>query len=343
VPKALIVGIPGTELDGAVRRLLADIDPLGFILFARNVETPDQVRRLVAELRDTVGRSDAPVLIDQEGGRVARLTPPHWRKAPPAAAFGRLAEQNLEGAKRAVHLNARLIGTELMALGINVDCAPVCDVPVADADPIIGDRAFAADPDRVAILARCFCEGLAAAGVLPIIKHIPGHGRAGVDSHKALPRVTAGADELAVREFAPFRALADLKAPVPWAMTAHVIYTAHDADAPATLSRRVIGDVIRGSIGFDGIIISDDLSMHALSGPFAARARDALATGCDIALHCNGKADEMTEVADGCGPIGAATAKRLEASLNVLETIPAFDAAEALTELTWLLAGDGAS
>lgn len=342
MPKALIVGVPGPDLDSATRRLLTDIDPLGFILFARNVENPAQVRALVADLRNTIGRADAPVLIDQEGGRVARLKPPHWRAAPPASVFGRLAARNPEGAKRAVHLNAQLIGAELAALGINVDCAPVCDVPAADADPIIGDRAFATDPETVAVLARCFCAGLSAAGVLPVIKHIPGHGRAEVDSHKALPRVTAAGGDLAQHDFAPFAALSDIKAPVPWAMTAHVIYTAHDAQAPATLSGRVIADVIRGTIGFSGIVISDDLSMQALSGPFAARAQDALAAGCDLALHCNGKADEMAQVAEGCTSIGAATAKRLEASLGALSTGTDFDHENALATLAELLAGDDA-
>ncbi len=342
MPKALIVGVPGPDLDSATRRLLTDIDPLGFILFARNVENPAQVRALVADLRNTIGRADAPVLIDQEGGRVARLKPPHWRAAPPASVFGRLAARNPEGAKRAVHLNAQLIGAELAALGINVDCAPVCDVPAADADPIIGDRAFATDPETVAVLARCFCAGLSAAGVLPVIKHIPGHGRAEVDSHKALPRVTAAGGDLAQHDFAPFAALSDIKAPVPWAMTAHVIYTAHDAQAPATLSGRVIADVIRGTIGFSGIVISDDLSMQALSGPFAARAQDALAAGCDLALHCNGKADEMAQVAEGCTSIGAATAKRLKASLGALSTGTDFDHENALATLAELLAGDDA-
>jgi len=342
VPKALIVGVPGPDLDSATRRLLTDIDPLGFILFSRNVENPAQVRALVADLRNTIGRADAPVLIDQEGGRVARLKPPHWRAAPPASVFGRLAARNPEGAKRAVHLNAQLIGAELAALGINVDCAPVCDVPAADADPIIGDRAFATDPETVAVLARFFCAGLSAAGVLPVIKHIPGHGRAEVDSHKALPRVTAAGGDLAQHDFAPFAALSDIKAPVPWAMTAHVIYTAHDAQAPATLSGRVIADVIRGTIGFSGIVISDDLSMQALSGPFAARAQDALAAGCDLALHCNGKADEMAQVAEGCTSISAATAKRLEASLGALSTGTDFDHENALATLAELLAGDDA-
>lgn len=342
MPKALIVGVPGPELDGATRRLVAGMDPLGFILFARNVETPDQVRALVADLRDSVGRADAPVLIDQEGGRVARLTPPHWRAAPPAAVFRRLAAHDPEAAKRAVTLNARLIGAELAALGINVDCAPVCDVPAADADPIIGDRAFATDPATVAMLARCFCDGLAAAGVLPVIKHIPGHGRAEVDSHKALPKVTASDEDLSRHDLAPFTALAGLKPPVPWAMTAHVIYSAYDPEAPATLSKRVIAGIIRGTIGFDGIVISDDLSMNALSGPFAARAHDALAAGCDLALHCNGKAEEMTQVAEGCGPIGDATAKRLEASLGALGADAAFDPDEALATLDKVLAGDNA-
>lgn len=340
MPRPLIVGVAGKRLQAPERRFIAEAEPLGFILFARNVETPDQVRALVAELRDAVGREGAPVLVDQEGGRVARLAPPHWRAAPPAALFGRLARASgREVAQRAVRLNARLIGAELHGLGINVDCAPVADVPVTGADPVIGDRAFAHDPEPVATLAAAFCEGLAASGVLPVVKHVPGHGRAGVDSHKGLPRVGASKAELASRDFAPFAALARLRNPEPWAMTAHVVFAAYDAEAPATLSPRVVSEVVRGEIGFDGVLITDDLSMGALAGPLRARAEGAFAAGCDLALHCNGALAEMEEVAAGCpGTLEAAAEARLARSLGALGPPRDFDAAAARAELEALIA-----
>jgi beta-N-acetylhexosaminidase len=338
VPRALIVGIAGTRVGAKEFTFIREADPLGFILFARNIAAREQVIALVEELRGAAGRADAPVLIDQEGGRVARLRPPQWRAAPAAAAFGALMHLNREHALRAATLNAHLIGAELAALGITVDCAPVADVPVAEADPVIGDRAFDTAPEAVAALAGAFCDGLDAAGVLPVIKHIPGHGRAAVDSHKDLPRVDAARADLAARDFVPFRMLARRTRPQPWAMTAHVVYECCDKDAPATLSRAVITDVIRGDIGFDGVIISDDLSMDALTGPFEARAHRALVAGCDLALHCNGRIEEMTAVAAGCGPVGAETALRLERSLGALRPPAAFDAAAALAELDALMA-----
>lgn len=337
-PKALVVGLAGTRLADSERRFIRAADPLGFILFGRNVDSPDQLRELIADLRDSVGRASAPVLIDQEGGRVARLRPPHWRTAPPAALFGRLARTNRETARRAVYLNARLIGAELAVLGITVDCAPVLDVPVAGADPVIGDRAFGQDPEPVATLGNAFCDGLISAGVLPVIKHIPGHGRAGVDSHKGLPRVAASRAELSSRDFAPFRALSRRRAPEPWAMTAHVVYEAYDREAPATLSLAVVGDVIRGEIGFDGILISDDLSMGALAGDFGARAQTALAAGCDLVLHCNGEMEEMEAVAAATDDIGEATAARLARSVEALDMGAPFDAEEAMAELAALIA-----
>lgn len=339
-PKALIVGVAGTALSETERRFLKESDPLGFILFARNVEAPEQVRDLIADMRDAVGRAGAPVLIDQEGGRVARLVPPHWHAAPPAATFGSLALTNREAARRAAYLNARLIGSELAALGITVDCAPVLDVPVAEADPVIGDRAFAGDPEPVAMLGAAFCDGLVAAGVLPVVKHIPGHGRAGVDSHKGLPRVGVRATELASRDFAPFRAVLSQRSvpPEPWAMTAHVVYEAYDPDLPATLSPTVIEDVIRGEIGFDGIVISDDLSMGALKGSFEERARTALTAGCDILLHCNGAMAEMEALAVAADEIGGTTTARLARSLEALDISASFDAEDARREFIDLLA-----
>ena len=303
-PNAVIFGCAGPSLNPRERAFFRDANPVGFILFKRNCEGPDQVRALVRELRATVERPEAPVLIDQEGGRVARLQPPHWRRYPAPATLGALGG---ERAVEAVQLVARLIADDLAALGITVDCLPVLDVPQPGADPVIGDRAYSHDPRKVARLGKAACEGLLEGGLLPVIKHIPGHGRAGVDSHHALPRVTASRSELDAADFAPFRALAGM----PWAMTAHVVYTAIDADAPATLSPLVIHGIIRGSMGFDGVLVSDDLSMNALGGPIGARAARALAAGCDLALHCNGDAAEMAAVAASVAPLTPEARRRL--------------------------------
>ncbi len=297
-PAAVVFGCAGTVLDEAEKRFFAAADPLGFILFTRNVESPDQMRKLVAEMRGCVGRH-APVLIDQEGGRVQRLRPPRWPAHPPMAAFGRLARSDRERAARAAALNARLIAAELIGLGIDVDCVPVLDVPVPDVTLAIGDRALADDPGTVALLGRAIVEAMLGGGVMPVIKHLPGHGRALVDSHGELPRVTASRAELAARDYLPFRALRD----APWGMTAHLLFTAIDPGRPATLSAKVIGETIRGEIGFDGLLLSDDLSMKALAGGYQERASGCLAAGCDVALHCNGKMDEMRAVAAGVRPL----------------------------------------
>jgi len=305
--RPLILGCQGPTLSEGERAFFAECDPFGFILFKRNCETPGQVAALTAALRNAVGRPDAPVLVDQEGGRVQRLGPPHWRPMPAAARFGELALQDGAAGREAVRLNARLLGDELAACGINADCAPVLDLSYPETHEIIGDRAFGASPELVSDLGRAFSDGLAAAGVLPIVKHVPGHGRARVDSHLSLPRVSASRAELEASDFAPFRALAD----APWAMTAHIVFEAIDPERPATVSPRVIAEVIRGSIGFDGVIVSDDLSMHALSGSLAQRAQAALAAGCDLALHCNGEPAEMAELAGAVGDLPAASARRL--------------------------------
>jgi beta-N-acetylhexosaminidase len=301
-----IFGCAGKELGAAERGFFASANPLGFILFARNCETPDQIRALVADLRASVGREDAPVLIDQEGGRVARLKPPQWRAAPPAERFGALAERNRAAGLEAARINSHLIGRELAALGIDVDCAPVLDLRLPGAHDIIGDRAFGTTPQRVAELGRAACEGLLAAGVLPVIKHIPGHGRALADSHLELPVVRTSRTELEATDFEPFRRLADM----PWAMTAHLVYTAIDPDRPATLSPKVIAEIIRGHIGFDGLLLCDDLSMKALKGDLGDLARQALAAGCDIVLHCNGQMEEMTRIAAAAGTISAEAERR---------------------------------
>lgn len=320
---AAIVGCAGPMLDDAERMLFRDADPLGFILFARNIETPEQVRSLVAGLRDCVGRPDVPVLIDQEGGRVARLPSPPWRAAPPAAKFGELYARDLERGREAAWLNGRLLARDLAGLGLNVDCAPVLDLRVAEAHDIIGDRAFGGDPHTVAALGRATCEGLLAGGVLPVIKHVPGHGRAMLDSHKALPVVDTSRDTLEKTDFQPFCDLADM----PVAMTAHIVYSAIDPKAPATTSPSVIREVIRGFIGFDGLLLSDDLSMKALSGSLGERARAALAAGCDVVLHCNGNRDEMAAVLEACGPLSdRASERRARAFARLRDPAPEGDA-----------------
>jgi beta-N-acetylhexosaminidase len=281
-----------------------------------------------------VGRDGAPVLIDQEGGRVARLRPPHWRAYPPAARIASLPDPQAETAAR---LGARLIADDLARLGITVDCLPVLDLPTNGADPVIGDRAYGTEPERVARLGGAVCAGLLEGGVLPVVKHMPGHGRARVDSHHACPRVEASFDELARTDFWPFRGLASM----PWAMTAHIVYSAVDPAQPATLSPQVIAEVIRGHIGFDGILISDDLSMGALGGRLGGRTRQALAAGCDLALHCNGEPGEMEEVVASARPISPITAARLGhgEAMRRLAAPNGFDRREAEARFDALLAG----
>ncbi len=332
-PLAAVFACSGLELTAIERDFFRDADPFGFILFARNCRTPDQVHALTDAMRDALGRTDAPVLIDQEGGRVARLRPPHWRAAPASAVFGRLAETDEAAAREAVGLNYRLMGMELERLGITVDCAPVLDVPGPGADPIIGERAFGARPETVTALGRAAVEGLLAGGVLPVIKHIPGHGRALVDSHKALPVVDASRQELQRVDFAPFRALRD----APWAMTAHVVLGAVDKENPATMSALVIEDVIRGEIGFDGVLISDDLEMESLSGDMGARAAAALAAGCDLVLHCNGTVEEMGQICEAIGPVSAPSAARIAGAEGQRRGTAGFDQQAAEARLEYLL------
>jgi beta-N-acetylhexosaminidase len=324
-PRAVIFGVAGLTPSEAERRFFEDSDPLGFILFARNCSAPEQVRTLVDDLRTTVGRADAPVLIDQEGGRVQRLKPPWWREAPAAAVFGDLCACDERRAVETAWLNARLIAADLAELGITVDCMPVLDVRQPGAHEVIGDRAFAAEAETVALLARATCDGLLAGGVLPVIKHIPGHGRATLDSHEALPVVEAALSDLHRVDFAPFAALADM----PLAMTAHVVYAAIDPSAPATTSAAVLAEVVRGAIGFDGLLISDDLCMHALTGTPGERATAAFAAGCDVVLHCSGNLDEMREVAFRSSRLSAAALGRLDRAQGMLRLPEPFDRAEA--------------
>jgi beta-N-acetylhexosaminidase len=279
----------------------------------------------VDALRDTVGRPDAPVLIDQEGGRVQRMGLPHWGRFPPGRAYGDLAGNDPLVRREITRLGARLMAHDLASLGINVDCVPVLDVPDPSGHEIIGDRAYGQTPDVVALLGRAAAEGLIAGGVLPVIKHIPGHGRAMADSHLELPVVDASFEELDARDFPPFRVLSDM----PMAMTAHVIYAAIDRKRPATTSKTVMRQVIRGAIGFDGLVMSDDLSMKALSGDFTERAADSRAAGCDVVLHCNGDMAEMKAVVKGAGELKGRAAARARAALARLARVPEpFDAAE---------------
>ncbi|MCA6287221.1 beta-N-acetylhexosaminidase [Phenylobacterium sp.] len=332
---AAIYGCLGPRLGAEEIAFFRDVRPWGFILFARNIEGPDQVRGLVSALRETVGREDAPILIDQEGGRVQRFGPPHWRKYPPARVLA-----NLPGGpaarREAARLGARLMADDLRALGVNVDCAPVLDVPQPGAHDIIGDRAYGETPEAVAVFGRAVAEGLLAGGVLPVIKHIPGHGRATSDSHFDLPVVEATAEALRQTDFAPFQALSDM----PMAMTAHVLYRTFDPRRPATTSRRVIQGVLRAELGFSGLILSDDLSMKALDGDMTQRARRSLSAGCDVVLHCNGDMAEMKAVAAGAGLLSGTAARRAEVALARIPRRPEpLDRREAEARFDALLAG----
>jgi beta-N-acetylhexosaminidase len=329
-----IFGLSGTTLTDGERTFFAETMPLGFIFFSRNCQTPEQVRALCNDLRGVTGRADTPILIDQEGGRVARLQDPHWRHPPSARPFGDLWDRDPDNACRAATLNGQLIGADLRGNGINVDCAPVLDVPVPGSHGIIGDRAFHTKPEAITALGRAFADGLIAAGVLPVVKHIPGHGRAGADSHAELPVVDATLHGLE-QDFAPFRDLREL----PLAMTAHVLYSALDPAHPATTSALIIADIIRAKIGFEGLLMSDDISsnMRALSGGFAKRARDSIAAGCDVVLHCDGDLAAMQIVAAALPQLSDQAAVRwAQASFLIVEPGPV-DASAARQELNSLL------
>ncbi len=335
-PLAAIFGCAGQNLTDDEKAFFAERRPMGLILFERNCAEPNQVQDLVSEFRELVALQDSLVLIDQEGGRVTRLKPPHWRHPPAGAAFVELAaRKGLSEADEAAWLNANLIGHELIEMGINVDCTPVLDLPHSDADPIIGDRALGTDIDMISALGRAVCDGLLDVGVLPVIKHIPGHGRATVDSHKALPRVDTSLAELIELDFDPFHRLSDL----PVAMTAHVIYEAIDPHAPVTTSPTAIHDIVREQIEFDGLLLSDDLSMKALSGSMTERARACLDAGCDVALHCNGDISEMIAVADGAREMSFEALNRWETALNFISSPKRIDKAMALERFEELMAG----
>ena len=333
---ACILGCAGTALGPEERAFFRDTRPWGFILFARNVEGADQVRRLTDDLREAAGDEDTLILIDQEGGRVQRLKPPLARLRRPAALFGQLYDHAPDQAVEAVTLNHRLLAHELSEFGIDADCAPCIDLLHARGHGVIGDRAFGGDASRTAALGRAAMDGLLAGGVVPIVKHIPGHGRAELDSHLALPVVDTGLAELEETDFQPFRALAD----APMAMTAHVTFSAVDPEHCATLSHRLISTVIRGHIGFEGLLMSDDLSMKALGGSLAQRTSGAMAAGCDVALHGNGALvgepvrdlmAELRAVAEHCGELTGPAAERAAAAREPARRVQPFDpgAAEA--------------
>lgn len=332
--RAFITGVSGTELTAAEREFIRDLRPWGFILFKRNVATPAQVAALVAELRTAAGVADAPVLIDQEGGRVQRLGPPHWPVYPPGAVFSTLYDTDSALGLTAARLSARLIAADLADLGITVDCLPLADVPVPDADAVIGNRAYGTEPGKVAAIARAVTEGLEQGGVLPVLKHIPGHGRATADTHFKLPTVDTPRDELERTDFAAFKPLSDL----PMAMTAHVVFSAVDPAHPATTSATMIADVIRGAIGFQGLLMSDDVSMNALSGNIAERTRAIFAAGCDVALHCNGNIEEMRAVAGQTPELSGRALERANAALAARKAPQPLDRVAARTELDALIA-----
>lgn len=322
---AFLTGVSGATLTAAEAAFLRAVRPAGLILFARNCIDHAQIRRLIGDVREAVALDDFLVLIDQEGGRVQRLRPPLGRALPPAEAYARLYGDDAEGAREAAFLAARLLADDLRSLGINTDCAPVLDVPVPGAHDIIGDRAYGHSPGQVAALGRAVAEGFMAGGVLPVIKHIPGHGRATADSHHELPAVEAPHALLSATDFAPFKALSDM----PAAMTAHVVFTAIDAEAPASTSARVTQDIIRGEIGFDGLLMSDDLSMKALSGSFAARTRAVIAAGSDVVLHCNGVLEEMEQIAAEVPALAGAALRRFQAAAAVTTRGVPYDSARA--------------
>ena len=335
--RAFITGVSGLGLTGTEREFIRAERPWGFILFKRNVDTPEQVIRLLRDLRDTVGEPDAPVLIDQEGGQVQRLRPPNWPLYPAGAAFGDLYDFDPALGISAARLSARLIAADLSDLGVTVDCLPLADVPVPGADAVIGDRAYGAEPKKVAAIARAVTDGLERGGVLPVLKHIPGHGRATADSHLKLPTVDTSKNELERTDFAAFRPLADL----PMAMTAHVVFSALDPAHPATTSATIIEQVIRGVIGFQGLLMSDDVGMNALAGSFAERTRAVFAAGCDVVLHCSGKLDEMREIAAETPELSGRALERAKRALASRQPPLALDRLAARAELDRLISRAG--
>jgi beta-N-acetylhexosaminidase len=332
--RAFITGVAGASLAAEERQFLKESQPWGLIVFARNIADGDTLRRLVEEFRATLGRQ-APVLIDQEGGRVQRLRPPLCPSYPPGAAYGEVYDQDREAGLRAAKLGARLMAADLARFGIDVDCAPIADVPVPGSDPIIGDRAYGTEPGKVAAIAGAVAAGLLDGGLLPVLKHIPGHGRATADSHERLPVVNTDRATLEATDFAAFRPLNAL----PLGMTAHVVFTAFDPVAPATSSASIVRHVIRDSIGFRGLLMSDDVSMGALSGSLGERTKAAITAGCDVVLHCNGKMADMTAVAAEAPLLSGEAARRAAAALAARRAATPIDIAASRAEFSNLMAG----
>lgn len=342
--RACILSVSGARLTDGERKLLSTVNPWGVILMGRSCETPEQVRALTDSIRDATGR-DTLIFIDQEGGRVRRLRPPVWPDFPAPGVYGALYARSPEDAREAVWLHHRLIAAELEPVGIRADCAPVVDLRHPGAHDIVGDRSFGASPELVAVLARAALDGLRDGGVGGVIKHMPGHGRAQVDSHEAMPIVRATRAQLA-SDIAPFKAVND----APMGMTAHLAYTAFDGERAATVSEAIIGGVIRGQIGFDGLLMSDDLGMKALGDRLADRAARAHRAGCDIALHCSGFLKnpddilaEMTEVADASPVLSGHSLRRAEAAERATGHLKPFDKAEGRARLEALLSSPGGS
>lgn len=334
MPRALILDCEGARPTADEKAFYRDADPWGFILFARHCPSADHVRALCAELRESVGR-DAPIFVDQEGGRVVRMKPPAFPAHSAPAAFGRLWKLDPKKAVEAARLNARLLGRMCSELGVTVNCIPMLDAPQLDSDKVvIGDRAVATHVDQIIALGNAMIEGLMEGGALPVIKHMPGHGRATVDSHYDLPRVVATKDDLRATDFAPFVALKD----APMGMTAHIVYEAYDREKCGTMSKTIVGDVIRGEIGFQNLLISDDLKMKALGGPVSERVKGAIAAGVDIACCCNFALADMIEAADAAPMLEGLAKTRAERALSALPT-PALqeDASAAYDRLAALL------
>jgi beta-N-acetylhexosaminidase len=331
--RAFITGIAGLELSAAEREFIHAERPWGFILFKRNIVAPAQVTKLISDLRASAGNPDAPVLIDQEGGRVQRFGPPNWPVYPPGAVFGALYDIDPALGLEAARLSSRLIADDLIPLGVTVDCLPLADVPVRGADAVIGNRAYGTEPAKVAAIGRAVTDGLEQGGVLPVLKHIPGHGRATADTHFRLPTVDTSQKELERTDFAAFRPLADL----PMAMTAHVVFSALDPAHPATTSATIIERVIRGVIGFQGLLMSDDVSMNALAGSIADRTRAILSAGCDMILHCNGNLEEMREVARETPELSGRALDRAERALASRKAPQPFDRRAARARLDALI------
>ncbi len=330
--RAFVTGVAGLSLSADERMFVREASPWGLILFKRNVAKPDQVYGLVSSFRDAVGW-EAPVLVDQEGGRVQRLGPPHWPVYPPGVRYGVLYDDDPVAGLTAARLAGRLMAADLRPLGIDIDCMPIADVPVLGSDPVIGDRAYGTDPAKVAAIAEAMAQGLQAGGVLPVLKHIPGHGRATADSHHKLPVVDTDQGILETTDFAAFRPLAHL----PLAMSAHIVFSAIDPLAPATTSVTIVRQVIRGFIGFKGLLMSDDISMNALSGRIAERSRAAFAAGCDLVLHCNGNLREMTEVANEAPALDGEPARRADRALATHSAPEEFDLAAARARFAELI------